>query len=95
MDQDLIDRISLDGSRVSLDGSTAHLDGSTAHLDGSKVSLDGSKVGMDGSRGTLTDFDGRLEVTWMMLGRWSGVYDENLLPRADMYDTQDYFDSKA
>ena len=35
-------------------------------LDGSKISLDGSRVSLDGSTGTQTDFDGQLEVTWML-----------------------------
>ena len=61
-DPDLFDRISLVGSRINLDGS--------------KVSLDGSRASLDGSLGTQTDFDGRLEVTWMIRERWSGVYDE-------------------
>ena len=76
VDPDLVDRISLDGSRASLDGSRASLDGSKISLDGSTISLDGSRASLDGSLGTQTDFDGRLEVTWMILGRYSGVYDE-------------------
>ena len=39
-------------------------------FDGFSVEVDGSRVGLDGSRGTLlgTDPDGRLEVTWRVLG---------------------------
>ena len=51
-DPDLFDRISLDGTSVNLDGTRA--------------SLDGSRVSLDGSTGTQTDFDGQLEVTWML-----------------------------
>ena len=58
---DLLDRISLGGSRGILDGSRESLDGSRGSLDGSRLSL-------DGLRGTQTDSDRQLEVTQMMSG---------------------------
>ena len=51
---DLLDRISLDGSRFSLDGS--------------RGILEGSRVSLDGLRGTQTNSNRQLEVTQMMSG---------------------------
>ena len=56
---DLLNRISLGGSRGSLDGS--------------RNSLDGSRNSLDGSRVTQTDPDGRLEVIRIMSGEMVSV----------------------